>query len=133
MTEPGAFGRLRLAVVGAVAIAGVGVLVGAILGVLGARDHVERHGAVVTAVVTLYASVAVGFVSGRWRAVLLVWVAAVLVIVVEQLQWHDDPLRSGIDDLPPSYGLRFTPLVMLVPTIGVGLQRWMAWRREIAR
>lgn len=123
-----------MSIIGAIAIVGAVALVGAVLWRLGALDAVEWRGDFVTAVIAslaLYATIAVGFVVGRWWTVLLIWLTVVTVIVVQQLGWQDDPSRSGTDDLPPSYGLRFTPLVMLLPTVGVALQRWIAFRRTM--
>jgi hypothetical protein len=45
------------------------------------------------------------------------------LVLIEQAMWTDNPARSGIDDLPPSFLLPFTPLVALLPLTGLGIQR----------
>ena len=44
-------------------------------------------------------------------------------VLTAQLRWEDDPNFAGIDDLQPNFLLPFTPLVMLLPAIGVGVAK----------
>lgn len=92
----------------------------------GLLQGVEWGGDFVTAALVcllILAAAALGYVSSSWRSLLFVWAIALACVAFEQLRWHDDPTRSGIDDLPPSFVLPFTPVVMLLPALGVALSR----------
>jgi hypothetical protein len=115
-------------VVAAAALLILGLLVLAPLPwLLGALDQVEWNNDFITGAtvaVVLYLAIAVGYVVARWRSLWLVWGASALWVVIEQLRWEDNPQLSGIDDLSPDFLLPFTPLSILLPTIGVGLAKF---------
>jgi hypothetical protein len=77
----------------------------------------------VAIVVLLAAGIALGFAVPRWRVALYLWVACVAVVLIQQALWTDDPARSGIDDLAPATLLPLTPLVMLLPALGIAVRR----------
>ena len=104
----------------------VALVVAPVLWLAGALDEVEWGGDVVTGLivtVAVYASISLGFVLAQRRAALYLWTSCVAVVLLQQASWTDDPARSGIDDLPPAFVLPFTPLVAVLPLLGVGLQR----------
>jgi hypothetical protein len=70
--------------------------------------------------------VAFGYVSARRWSVLAVGAIFAVTIVVQQLTWIDDPVRSGIDDLAPIGGLILIPLPMAITAVGVGIAQLQA-------
>ena len=126
--SPGAGARAALAARGLLLLVAVALAAAPVLILAGSFEQIEWSGDFVTGVILaalLYVSFALGFVVGRWRAALYVWAGSVAVVLVEQALWTPDPARSGIDDLPPASLLPFTPLVMLLPVVGVLLSN--AW------
>jgi hypothetical protein len=72
-------------------------------------------------VLVALSAIALGYVSGRRWSVLAVGAIFAVAIVVQQLAWVDDPVRSGIDDLAPIGGLVLIPLPMALTAVGVGI------------
>lgn len=119
--------RLRLVFTSAGAIVGTVAAAAPFLWIFGGLDEIEWHDDFITGVlvaVAIYLAVAVGFVMARPRALLVVWAAAVIWIIVEELRWEDSPNASGIDDMSPAAGLPLSWIVMAFPAIGL----WLADR-----
>jgi len=121
------FARRALDVAAAATVLVVSLLaLSPVLWLLGALDEIEWHDDFVTGVivaVVIYAAIATGYVIARWRALVVIWAIAVAWVLAAQLRWEDDPNFSGLDDLPPNFLLPFTPIVMLLPAIGVGIAK----------
>lgn len=121
------FARRALDVAAAAIVIVVSVLaLSPVLWLLGALDEIEWHDDFVTGVivaVVIYAAIATGYAIARWRAIVVVWAIAGAWVLTAQLRWEDDPNVAGIDDLQPNFLLPFTPIVMLLPAIGVGVAK----------
>lgn len=129
LQEAGPCGRLRRVLIAAGAIVCAAAASAPFLWVFGALDEIEWHDDFITGVllaVVIYASTAVGFVMARPHALLVVWAAALLWILIEELRWEGSTTGSGLDDMSPVAAVPFSWIMMAFPAIGL----WLADRLE---
>ena len=60
-----------------------------------------------------------GAVTARWWWVAFAGAVFVLSVLAQQAVWRDDPQLTGIDDIPPVFGLIGVPVPMILAALGV--------------